>query len=156
MPNIGSILREEISRLCRREIRRQIGPMRKASAGYRREIAALKRKLVALDRRANALAKSAGRSSDEPIEQTGPPVRFVAKGLRSLRKRLGLSAPNLGKLLGVSTQSVYNWETKKASPRKEQLAKLVELRAQGKKAVAERLATVSKANRKRSTRRARR
>lgn len=155
MPNIGSILKEEISRLCRKEIRRQVGPIRKASAGYRREIAALKRKLVALDRRATALARSAGRSADANVEQANPQVRFVAKGLRSLRRRLGLSAPELGRLLSVSTQSIYNWETKKASPRKEQMAKLVELRSQGKKTVAERLATLVRTTRKASAKRAR-
>jgi DNA-binding transcriptional regulator YiaG len=138
MPNIGTLLKEEISRLCRREIRRQVGPIRKASAGYRREIAALKRQVQDLDRRAKSLAK---RKPGVAVETSSDqrPMRFVAKGLRSMRTRLGLSAPELAQLIGVSGQSIYNWEQKKATPRKEQLAMLAGLRPLGKREARERL-----------------
>jgi DNA-binding transcriptional regulator YiaG len=66
-------------------------------------------------------------------------TRFVAKGLVSLRKRLGLSAADLARLLGVSTQSVYNWEHKKASPRKVQVTAIAALRSVSKKEAHERL-----------------
>lgn len=66
-------------------------------------------------------------------------MRFVAKGLRSMRTRLGLSAPELAQLIGVSSQSIYNWEQKKATPRKEQLAQLAGLRPLGKRDLRERL-----------------
>jgi len=59
--------------------------------------------------------------------------------LRSLRSRLGLSAPQLALLLGVSEQSVYNWETKKATPRKEQLAAIIAMRGIGKREAQQRL-----------------
>ena len=62
-------------------------------------------------------------------------VRFVAKGLRSQRDRLGLSAEGLGKVLGVSAQSVYNWESGKARPRHGQMTKLSQLRKVGKRQV---------------------
>jgi predicted transcriptional regulator len=65
--------------------------------------------------------------------------RFVAKGLRPQRKRLGLSATEYGKLLGVSAQSIYNWERELASPRTEQLSKLAALRGIGKRQAAEKL-----------------
>jgi len=138
MPNIGTLLKEEISRLCRREIRRQVGPMRKASAAHRREIAALKRQVQDLDRRAKSLAK---RKTSVAVETSSDqrPMRFVAKGLSSMRTRLGLSAPELAQLIGVSGQSIYNWEQKKATPRKEQLAQLAGLRSLGKRDVRERL-----------------
>jgi transcriptional regulator with XRE-family HTH domain len=42
-------------------------------------------------------------------------------------------------LIGVSMQSVYNWERKKATPRKEQLAAIASLRGIGKKAVLQRM-----------------
>jgi transcriptional regulator with XRE-family HTH domain len=66
-------------------------------------------------------------------------VRFVAKGLRSQRKRLGLSQTDVGTLLGVSAQSIYNWESESARPRDDQLAKLAALRGIGKREAAERL-----------------
>lgn len=70
------------------------------------------------------------------------PVRFVAKGLRSLRARLGLSAAQLATLLSVSEQSVYNWETKKTMPRQEQLAAIIALRGVGKRDAHSRLDSV--------------
>lgn len=44
-----------------------------------------------------------------------------------------------GKLLGVSAQSIYNWESEKARPRAEQIAKLAALRSVGKREAAARL-----------------
>jgi len=141
MPNIGAILKDEISRLCRREIRKQVQPVRKVSAGYRRDIAALKRQLQELQRRTSALARStaakptANDAGTEPVRAS----RFVAKGLRSMRARLGLSASDLARLMGVSDQSVYNWELKKSSPRKAQLATLATIRTLGKREAQARL-----------------
>jgi DNA-binding transcriptional regulator YiaG len=145
MPNIGSLLKDEIARLSRKEIRRQVGPLRKIAWHSRLEIAALKRRLAEADRSLALLSKQASR---QPVAAASVPdgkqVRFVAKGLRSLRSRLGLSAEGLAKLAGVSAQSVYNWETKKAVPRKEQMAAIVSLRALGKREVQARLDGLAK------------
>jgi DNA-binding transcriptional regulator YiaG len=139
MPNIASMLKSEISRLSRREIRKEMQPLRKASATHRREIAALKRTIAALERRTKNVAKAAGVQSRTTPAADERPTRFVAKGLISLRKRLGLSASELAQLLGVSMQSIYNWEHKKASPRKEQVMAIASLRLIGKKEAHERL-----------------
>jgi DNA-binding transcriptional regulator YiaG len=66
-------------------------------------------------------------------------IRFVAKGLVSQRKRLGLSASHFGELAGVSGQSIYNWERGTTYPRTEQLAQLVALRGVGKREAQARL-----------------
>ncbi len=55
------------------------------------------------------------------------------------RERLGLSADDFGKLLGVSAQSIYNWEHEKARPRAEQLSKVAALRGIGKREAKARL-----------------
>lgn len=140
MPNIATAFKDEISRLCRKEMRKHLEPLRKATAGYRKEIAALKRKLQESERRVGALAKRSAKAAtaaaaEVPERQT----RFVAKGLKSLRTRLGISAAELAGLLGVTGQSVYNWEQKKSTPRAAQLIQLAELRSLGKKAVRARL-----------------
>jgi DNA-binding transcriptional regulator YiaG len=144
MPNIGSLLKAEISRLSRREIRSEVASLKKASAASRRHIAALKRQVSALEKKASMLARQGARAPVESSKVTGQPLRFVAKGFKSLRKRLGLSAPQLAKLLGVSEQSIYNWETKKATPRKEQVGAIAGLRGLGKREVQQRLAEFSK------------
>lgn len=136
MPNIATAFKDEISRVCRKEMRKQLEPLRKASAAYRKEIAALKRKLQESERQFGALAKRGTKAKTESAEAAPEKqTRFVAKGLKSLRTRLGLSAAELASLLGVTGQSVYNWEQKKSTPRAAQLTQLAQLRSLGKKAV---------------------
>lgn len=57
----------------------------------------------------------------------------------ALRKKLGISAAEMGKLLGVSAQSVYHWETGKTKPRASQLQAIAAVRKMGKRAVAAKL-----------------
>ena len=52
MPNVASVLREEIIRLARKEIRQQVGPLKKTNAELRRTVATLKRDVTELKRRA--------------------------------------------------------------------------------------------------------
>jgi DNA-binding transcriptional regulator YiaG len=66
---------------------------------------------------------------------------FPTIELQVHRSQLGLSAGGFGRLLGVSAQSVYNWEQEKARPRAERIAKLAALRSVRKREVAARLAT---------------
>jgi DNA-binding transcriptional regulator YiaG len=145
MSDIGTVLKQEIARLARRELRSVVEPMRKASSQQRQQIVVLKRELAALKTQLNKLHKSAQIPAvKSDATDSGKPLRFVAKGLRSLRVRLGLSAPDLAKLLGVSEQSVYNWEQKKSVPRREQLMALAALRGIGKREIRLRLSTLKK------------
>jgi DNA-binding transcriptional regulator YiaG len=147
MANIGSVLREEISRLSRRESRSLIDPTRRITAQHRKDIAALKRQIALLERQVRFLSrKLPDASSPAPAPAAASRVRFVAKGLRSQRSRLGLSAAEFGKLLGVSAQSIYNWEREVARPRNEQISKLALLRALGKREAAERLKSMRSTN----------
>lgn len=142
MPNIGALLKDEIARLSRKEIRKQASPLKKAAASHRHQIAALKRQIDQLQRQVASVGRQtvAGSSAGAPASDDGITLRFQARGLRTLRSRLGLSAGDLGKLIGVTAQSVYNWETKKASPRKAQIAAIAALRGLGKREAEERLA----------------
>jgi DNA-binding transcriptional regulator YiaG len=134
MPNIGAALKQEISRLSRREIRKETAVMRRASIAYRHEIAALKRKIMELEGSAARLAKAAAsQAASAPKQEAGRPTRFVVKGLKSLRAKLGLSQSKFAKLIGVSDQSVYNWEAEKSRPRKEQIAAIASVRGLGKR-----------------------
>lgn len=140
MPNLGSILKAEISRLSRRELRKPLQSVRHASAAYRRDIAALKRQVAELQRQLALLNRQASKAARQaPAEAPEKPLRFVAKGLRSLRTRLGVSASELAQLLGVSDQSVYNWEHKRSTPQKKQLVALAGLRSLGKREIRRRL-----------------
>ena len=136
MANLSTALRAEIIRLSRKEIRKANAVLQRSSVAHRRDIAKLKREIAGLQkelkwyRRAQA-SSSTRVSADE--EAFAGRTRFVAKGFRSLRHRLGLSAAQMGTLLGVSEQSIYNWETKAAIPRRSHLPTIAKLRGIGKR-----------------------
>ena len=137
MPNIALALKEEMSRIARREIRSQTAALHRSSARQRREIAQLKREIANLTR---ALGQSSRKKAVEPAStDDSRKYRFVASGFRTLRHRLGLSASQMGRLLEVSEQSIYNWETKVATPRRSMLPRIAQLRGKGKREVAEML-----------------
>jgi DNA-binding transcriptional regulator YiaG len=66
-------------------------------------------------------------------------VRFSARAVRAQRRRLGLSAADYGKLVGVSGLTIYSWEHGNRRPRKAQLAALVTARRVGKREAAAKL-----------------
>ncbi len=134
MSNIAAALREEISRLARKEIRRQTTVLRKASAQYRRDIAELKRRTAELQRKISSLQKQTSKGVPAQAAQIDTErVRFTAKGLRSQCKRLDLSAANYGKLIGVTGQTIYSWEQETSRPRKSQVARIASIRQLGKR-----------------------
>lgn len=139
MPNLSSILKTEITRLARKEIKAAIDPVRKASAGQRKEIAELKRRVASLQRDLKAAAKPSKSGTDAGGESAGS-TRFSAKGLKSLRAKLSLSAADFGQLVGASAQSIYKWETGNAVPRASQQAALAAVRGIGKREAGRRLA----------------
>jgi len=143
MANIASLLKTEIARVARKQVRAETSVLKQAVGTYRAEIAALKRRAQALESELRRLSKAQART--EPVEAPTEPerkLRFTAKGLASQRKRLGLSAADCGLLLGTSGQSIYNWEEGKARPRARFLAAIAALRTLGKKEAASRLAAL--------------
>ena len=122
MTNIATLLKSEIARVARKEVRGETVGMKKALAAYRSEIAALKRRTSELEQQLRRLAKAGGAAKSAPADATpGKALRFTAKGLATQRRRLGLSAHDCGLLVGASGQSVYNWEDGKARPRQRNL-----------------------------------
>ena len=151
MPNIAAVFKEEIVRLARKEIRRQTNVLRKTSAQYRKDIAEMKRRVSELQHRVNPLEKQVLRDVPPRVaEVEAERVRFTARGLRSQRQRLGLSAGDYGKLIGVTDQTVYNWEHEIARPRKQQVAIIASLRHIGKREAHARLEQLAGKNRKKS------
>ena len=136
MPNIAAVLKDEIRRLAKREIKTATSATKQAIVQYRRDIAKLKRELQEQKRKTAFLEAQERKRLDQPQtasegELNG--VRHSARSVRAQRKRLGLSAADYGKLVGVSGLTVFNWEHGKARPRQERLAALVAVRAMGRR-----------------------
>jgi DNA-binding transcriptional regulator YiaG len=146
MSSFADQLKSEIARIARKELRAETRALKKANAQHRADIAALKRRLAEAERAMARLSKGAGkaasRAADTPEQASvAEGLRFRVAGFANLRKKLGLSAADMGRLLGVSAQSVYHWETGKSRPRASQLAAIAAARKLGKREVAARLAS---------------
>lgn len=135
MPNIGTVLKDEIARIARKQQRAELASLKKSVAQYRSQIAQLKRRMQALEQLVRRQARGGARAAAAAAEQDddGPSLRFSAKGLAAQRKRLGLSAASVAKILGVSALSVYKWESGKTRPRARQLEAISALRKMGKR-----------------------
>lgn len=140
MPNLAALLKSEISRIARKEVRAETQAFKKASAQYRADIAALKRRIASLESSLKKLGKTGLVSRKAAEASTPQSLRFRVGGFAALRKKLGLSAAEMGQLLGVSAQSVYHWESGKSKPRAAQLAAIAQVRKLGKREAAARLA----------------
>lgn len=144
MPNLASILKEEILRLARKEVRNEIEGLRKASTHYRSEIARLKRRVDQLEKQHTRVSKKILKKPETPEGLEGTTrIRFSAKRLAAQRQKLGLSAADMGLLLGVSGQSIYHWEAEKSRPRQPQLEAIAALRKIGKREAKRKLAELA-------------
>ena len=63
--------------------------------------------------------------------------------MSSAPKRLGLSAKDYGRLVGVSAATIYGWEEGKSKPRAAALTGWANVRGIGKREAARRLASVA-------------
>jgi DNA-binding transcriptional regulator YiaG len=138
LPNIAAALKSEISRIARKEVKAEVLALRKSSASQRKEIAELKRRAQTLEQLLRRLgqAKAPPPSPAAANDETSGVHRFSAKGLLMHRKRLGLSAAEVGVLMGTSSQTIYNWEQGKSRPKASHLAAIAALRTLGKKQAA--------------------
>ena len=143
MHNIGTILKEEIARISRKQSRSETEQLKKANAHYRSEIAQLKRRLQDIERQLARLGKAgpsrAGGAPAAQEESEGRQIRYSAKSLASQRRRLGLSAASLAKLLDVSALSVYKRDSGNTRPRHMQIESIAKLRSMGRREAQKRL-----------------
>ena len=145
MPNIANLLKSEIARVARKQVRAETAGLKQAIAPYRAQIADLKRRLRELEMQVRRLGRASARSATAAPAPEGEQrnLRFSAKGLAAQRKRLGLSAQAFGALIGASGQSVYKWEEGKTRPRAKNLPAIASLRTMGKKEAAARLESLN-------------
>jgi DNA-binding transcriptional regulator YiaG len=163
MLKLVNALKEEIRRLARKEVRAQTMTTKRAAASHRREIARLKRMVGGYGKKLDRLAaqmnhQGEGTAATDAEEDSSN--RFSARSVRAQRRRLNLSAADYGRLIGVTGQTIYQWEQGKSRPRRSQFAVLVSVRGLGRRGAMARLNELSEkragaaAARKRRKRRA--
>lgn len=147
MPNIATVLKAEISRVARKELRPVLDAVKKTAAAQRADITFLRRRVLDLERQLKALGRAPSREKApalpavEAVDDASG-LRFRAAGMAKNRERLGLSARDFGLLIGATAQAVNAFESGKSKPLAKQLAAIAALRGAGKREVEERLATL--------------
>lgn len=144
MPNLGAVLKTEIARLARKEVRAYATPLIKTNARLRGEVAGLKKQVQDLQKQVREASRASARRPAQAPASTAdapnPRMRITPAGIKTLRGKLGLSAEALGRLVGATGQSVYSWESENGSrPSGARLQALMELRLIGKREAQRRL-----------------
>ena len=147
MPKLAEVLRGEIIRISRREARIATAGIRDAKIKLTKTVADLKRKIAKLQGENRWLvAAEKKRLAQKPqiAPETSKKARLTSKGIRRLRKKLGLSQADLAKLLGASTQTVHMWETKRGPLRLREntLAAVLSARDMGARDAKRRIAEI--------------
>jgi DNA-binding transcriptional regulator YiaG len=135
MPNLAAILRAEIARVARKEVRAEVEALKKASAQHRSALAALRREVSDLTKRLRRLSRNIARAEPRPAvaDVEHPRRRFSAQRLAAHRRKVDLSAAAYGSLIGVTGQTIYKWEQGKGRPRVSQMEAIAAVRALGKR-----------------------
>lgn len=139
--NVMSVLKAEISRLAKKEAKREVAPVKKVNASYRGLIAGLRKQVASLQREVAMLKRAAPKAEKVLASKTEPEGRFwiTGKGVKAMRKRTGLTQEKFGNLVGVSVPTVVNWEKAKGKidiRKKATMARLQEIKGKGKREVA--------------------
>lgn len=112
MPNIAIILKNEIQRLAKREVKSAVTPLHKTIIALRKEVSALKKDLKATAKSAKASARSAKVAKEEVVEAVKTPrVRPTSKTIIALRQKFGMSQAEFGKLMNVGRITIARWES---------------------------------------------
>ncbi len=113
MPNFTKLFQEEVRRLARKELKGAFARAQKGGVELKRALAGVKKRLSAIERNQKQLMRQAGAdtasTTGEP-EGASPRLRISSTTIRTLRDRLRLTQTEFAKLVGVSGQSVYQWE----------------------------------------------
>jgi DNA-binding transcriptional regulator YiaG len=138
MTTIASVLKAEISRVARKEVRAEIESLKKASTQHRSAIAQLRRQVADLQKQLKLTQRQRGALQARDAAAADKPRRFSAARLAAHRSKLGFSAASYGKLVGMSGATIYLWEQGKSRPNAEQLKRLAAVRALSRRAALER------------------
>ena len=156
MSTLAQTIKNEIHRISRREIGLSLSKFRRDHIALKKRFAEQRKRLAAIEKENKILSKKLATLSQYRRAEAGSTsedgqVAVYARGIKSIRRRLGLAQISLATLVGVNRISVAHWEKKsgKITIRKPEVIKtLTELKGMKKAEVAARLGTAKKAEKK--------
>ena len=137
MGKVETIIKSEIVRLARREMRKNALPLGREVRSLKSKVSQLRKTVLGLQRLAARQGKEMGKekvhlgAAPEEVKAS----RFSPRLIRSLRKRLGVTQKELATLANVTVGAIYQWEKGIFDPRGEKKGILVALRKLGRREV---------------------
>ncbi len=145
MPNLAALLKEEISKIARKEVQDQVRELKKTVREQRDALARLEKQIGPVKAKAaakpvaakpaatkpTAAKPAAAKARKAPEGAKEKQIRIAPDTIKKHRKRLKLSQAELGELLNVSTNTVLRWEAGTSKPRSKHLSGLDQLRSMG-------------------------
>ena len=112
MSKLMIVMKDEIQRIARKEIKAAIGGLKKDRVALKRAAAELKRRVTAQGEIVDALVEVVERQSRQVVlpEARQDKARVTARGVRALRRKFKLSQADFGRLVGVNGISIMKWE----------------------------------------------
>ena len=150
MAKLESIIKSEIQRLAKHEVRSVFLPLRRDVWGLKVKLSNLIKNFTVLDRMAKEISKA--KSAEPKLDASPEEVkasRLTPERIAGLRKKLGISQREMGVLTGASLGAVASWEKGKFKPQGEKKAALVALRKIRKRDVKKMLTEKAGAKEKR-------
>jgi DNA-binding transcriptional regulator YiaG len=152
MSTLAQTIKNEIRRISRREIGLALSNFRRDHIALKKKLAEQKRKLSVIEKENKELSKKLAASSQYQRAEPGSTsedgqVAIYARGIKSIRRRLGLSQNHLATWVGMNRITIAHWEKKSGKiiiRKPEVIIKLTELKGMKKREVAARLGTAKK------------
>jgi DNA-binding transcriptional regulator YiaG len=141
MGKLEGIIKDEIIRLAKRELRMKFVPLRRDVRLLKITASQLRKSVLSLQRVVSQQEKQMG---TKPVPEVTPEdmkkARFSPRLIKSLRKHLGVSQREMAKLAGVTVGAVFLWEKGIFEPRDDKKKVLVGLRKLGRQSARKLLA----------------
>jgi DNA-binding transcriptional regulator YiaG len=137
MGKLEGMIKSEIVRLAKREIRKIARPLSRDVRSMRSTVSQLRKTVLALQR-LTARQESESRKEKVLLEAAPEEVkksRFSPRLIHTLRKRLGITQKEMATLTGVTVGAIYQWEQGIFEPRGQKKGMLVALRKLGRREV---------------------
>ena len=133
MGKLEGIIKDEIIRLAKREMRMKFVPLRRDVRSLKITVSQLRKSVSGLQR---FVSQQERQMSPKPVPEVTPEdmkkARFSPRLIKSLRKHLGVSQREMAKLAGVTVGAVFKWEKGKFEPKDDKKKILIGLRKLGR------------------------
>jgi DNA-binding transcriptional regulator YiaG len=137
MGKLEGMIKSEIVRLAKREVRKISVPLGRDVRSLKNTVSQLRKAVLVLERFSAQRQKELGKEKI-PLEATPEEVkvsRFSPRLIRSLRKHLGITQKELALLAGVTVGAVHQWESGMFKPGDKKKVVLVAIRKLGRREV---------------------